>query len=107
MRPFIETLPGSRIYGCGSCGCHVSSREALISKTFHGRCGRAFLFERAVNVETPLLEDRALMTGLHSVADAHCTRCGSYLGESLEAHLKAPSQVVVARTAPSPLQAAA
>lgn len=82
MRPFIETLPGSRIYACASCGLHVSTRSDLISKTFHGRCGRAFLFERAVNVETPVLEDRALMTGLHSVADAHCTRCGNYLGES-------------------------
>ncbi len=55
-------------------------RADLVSKNFHGRHGRAFLFDTAANTTAPLMEDRSLLTGLHMVADLHCSVCGSYVG---------------------------
>lgn len=47
---------------------------------FHGHGGRAFLFERCVNVTAGRPEDRMLLTGMHVVADISCASCGSELG---------------------------
>ena len=47
---------------------------------FHGHGGRAFLFERCVNVSTGRPEDRLLLTGMHVVADISCKLCGAELG---------------------------
>jgi len=47
---------------------------------FHGHGGRAFLFERCVNVAAGRPEDRLLMTGMHVVADISCKACGAELG---------------------------
>ena len=38
------------IYTCSACGCHLSAKSLIISKSFHGRGGRAFLMEEVVNV---------------------------------------------------------
>ncbi|CAN0392750.1 unnamed protein product [Hapterophycus canaliculatus] len=51
---------------------------------FHGHGGRAFLFERCVNVSAGVPEDRLLMTGMHVVADISCRRCGAELGWKYE-----------------------
>lgn len=58
----------------------VSTHEQLISKSFHGRHGRAFLFTTATNVMLGPKEERVLMTGLHSVCDIFCSACTSRLG---------------------------
>ena len=58
----------------------VSTHEQLVSKSFQGRHGRAFLFTTATNVMLGPKEERILMTGLHSVADIYCTECSSRLG---------------------------
>ncbi|XP_061999666.1 protein yippee-like At4g27745 isoform X3 [Rosa rugosa] len=42
--------------------------------------GRAFLFSHAINVVQGPKEDRRLITGLHTVADVHCSDCGEVLG---------------------------
>ena len=52
----------------------------MVSKSFHGRHGRAFLFTSSVNVMLGPKEERVLMTGLHSVADIFCTCCSARLG---------------------------
>jgi len=79
-RLFVEYLEGSHLYACVRCGCHLSRKDDVVSKAFHGRHGKAYLFERACNVEPSIMEDRALMTGLHTVADLSCIRCHSYVG---------------------------
>ena len=58
----------------------VATHEALVSKSFQGRHGRAFLFTIATNVELGPKEERVLMTGLHSVSDIFCTSCQARLG---------------------------
>lgn len=76
----IIYLDGPRLYTCGQCRTHLTSHDEIISKSFHGRNGRAYLFENCVNVIIGPAEDRRLITGLHSVNDINCKRCNTLLG---------------------------
>jgi hypothetical protein len=72
----------TKIYGCSTCRAHVADADAVVSKAFQGRHGRAYLVEAAgvVNVTEGAVEERLLMTGLHHVSDISCCVCGSVLG---------------------------
>mmetsp|Transcript_8925 Transcript_8925/g.16832 ORF Transcript_8925/g.16832 Transcript_8925/m.16832 type:complete len:276 (-) Transcript_8925:213-1040(-) len=73
-------LDGPRIYTCGECRTHLTSHDEIISKSFHGSNGRAYLFDMCVNVNIGPAEDRRLITGLHSVSDIYCKRCNTLIG---------------------------
>lgn len=73
-------LDGPQIYTCGQCRTHLTSHDEIISKSFHGRHGRAYLFDHCVNVSIGPAEDRLLITGLHSVCDIFCKRCKTLVG---------------------------
>ncbi|CAB9512653.1 Protein yippee-like [Seminavis robusta] len=73
-------LEGPQIYSCVHCRTHLTSHDDIVSKSFHGRHGRAFLFDKAVNVTIGKAEDRTLLTGLHSVCDIFCKRCKTMIG---------------------------
>lgn len=73
-------LDGPQIYTCAQCRTHLTSHDDIISKSFHGRHGRAYLFDHCVNVKIGPPEDRLLMTGLHSVNDIFCKRCKNMVG---------------------------
>ncbi|RZS23340.1 hypothetical protein BHM03_00056251 [Ensete ventricosum] len=69
-----------RVYSCSNCGNHVCLHDDIISKSFHGTHGRAFLFSHGRNIVMGPKQDRLLMTGIHTVADAYCCDCGEVLG---------------------------
>eukprot|EP00571_Detonula_confervacea_P010249 CAMPEP_0172298542 /NCGR_PEP_ID=MMETSP1058-20130122/1149_1 /TAXON_ID=83371 /ORGANISM="Detonula confervacea, Strain CCMP 353" /LENGTH=214 /DNA_ID=CAMNT_0013007819 /DNA_START=105 /DNA_END=745 /DNA_ORIENTATION=- len=73
-------LDGPQVYTCGNCRTHLTSHDDIISKSFHGRHGRAYLFDQCVNITTGRAEDRDLITGLHSVSDIFCKRCQTLVG---------------------------
>ncbi|BFG20548.1 hypothetical protein CerSpe_068220 [Prunus speciosa] len=73
---------GPRLYSCCNCRNHVALHDDVISKAFQGRNGRAFLFSHAMNITVGPKENRQLMTGLHTVADASCCDCHEVLGGS-------------------------
>mmetsp|Transcript_28352 Transcript_28352/g.52295 ORF Transcript_28352/g.52295 Transcript_28352/m.52295 type:complete len:314 (-) Transcript_28352:200-1141(-) len=73
-------LDGPQVYTCGNCRTHLTSHDDIISKSFHGRHGRAYLFDQCVNFTTGPSEDRNLITGLHSVSDIFCKRCQTLVG---------------------------
>lgn len=73
-------LDGPQVYACQQCRTHLTSHDDIISKSFHGRHGRAFLLDQAVNVRIGPAEDRVLMTGLHAVCDIFCKRCSTLIG---------------------------
>lgn len=73
-------LDGPQIYTCAQCRTHLTSHDEIISKSFHGRHGRAYLFDHCVNVRIGPPEDRLLITGLHSVCDIFCKRCKKLVG---------------------------
>ncbi|VDO13950.1 unnamed protein product [Rodentolepis nana] len=52
-----------RTYSCIHCRAHLARHEDLISKSFQGTQGRAYLFDSVVNVTSGKAEERLLLTG--------------------------------------------
>ncbi|XVE69405.1 hypothetical protein DITRI_Ditri09bG0149800 [Diplodiscus trichospermus] len=79
----VVNLEG-KFYSCKHCKTHLALCEDLLSKSFHCRNGKAYLFNKLVNVSAGEKEDRLMMTGMHTVADIFCVGCGSNLGWKIE-----------------------
>jgi hypothetical protein len=77
---FLLYLEGEKVYICSGCGTHLSIGEDVVSKSFTGKYGQAYLFAKSINTQSGDPEERQLMTGLHTVADLHCINCKTYLG---------------------------
>ncbi|KAL7847390.1 hypothetical protein SRHO_G00223700 [Serrasalmus rhombeus] len=80
-KTFQAYLPNChRTYSCIHCRAHLANHDELISKSFQGSQGRAYLFNSVVNVGCGPAEERVLLTGLHAVADIYCENCKTTLG---------------------------
>lgn len=84
MNDSMVYLSGNLVYSCARCRTHLALHDDIISKSFHGRQGRAFLLDQAVNVTTGRPEERRLITGLHTVCDLYCKRCKTLIGWTYE-----------------------
>nr|GMD40085.1 protein yippee-like [Ipomoea batatas] len=102
-RLFLLFLEGS-FYSCKYCQAHLAVTDDIISKSFHSRHGKAYLFENvknccphidAITIQSLLLcysvnvfegerEERMMMTGMHTVVDIYCVGCCSLLGWKYE-----------------------
>ncbi|GAA53915.1 protein yippee-like 5 [Clonorchis sinensis] len=49
-RVFIEHLGGQKVIHCQYCETPLSNRSEILSTRFTGATGRAFLFNRVVNI---------------------------------------------------------
>jgi len=84
-KTFRAYLPDChRTYSCIHCRAHLANHDELISKSFQGSQGRAYLFNSVVNVSCGQAEERILLTGLHAVADIYCDCCKTNLGWKYE-----------------------
>ncbi|XP_020275019.1 protein yippee-like At5g53940 isoform X2 [Asparagus officinalis] len=104
-RIFTVELDG-RIYRCRFCHTHLALAEDIISRSFHCRRGKAYLFnnvfygvgfllypgsysQKHANISVGSLEERMMLSGMHTVADIFCCCCGQNVGWKYEAaHLK-------------------
>ncbi|XP_076906912.1 protein yippee-like [Bidens hawaiensis] len=87
-RLFLVALE-AKIYSCKYCKTHLALCDDIVSKSFHCRHGKAYLFSKVANVTIGVKEDRMMMTGLHTVAGIFCVKCGSIVGWTYEtAHEK-------------------
>lgn len=85
VKTFQAYLPNChRTYSCVHCRAHLANHDELISKSFQGSQGRAYLFNSVVNVGCGTAEERVLLTGLHAVADIFCECCKTTLGWKYE-----------------------
>lgn len=73
-----------RTYSCIHCRAHLANHDELISKLFQGNHGRAYLFNKVVNIGCKQAVQRELLTGLHAVADIYCDSCETTLGWKYE-----------------------
>ncbi|KAG2535974.1 protein yippee-like isoform X1 [Panicum virgatum] len=83
-RLFLTHLDGN-VYSCKHCKTHLGLASDIISKAFHCKNGKAYLFHKVVNVTPGVKEDRMMMTGMHTVSDIFCVGCGSIVGWKYEA----------------------
>ncbi|PVH31364.1 hypothetical protein PAHAL_9G127000 [Panicum hallii] len=83
-RLFLTHLDGN-VYSCKHCNTHLGLAGDIISKAFHCKNGKAYLFHKVVNVTPGVKEDRMMMTGMHTVCDIFCVGCGSIVGWKYEA----------------------
>lgn len=85
VKTFQAYLPNChRRYSCIHCRAHLANHDDLISKSFQGSQGRAYLFNSVVNVGCGPAEERVLLTGLHAVSDIYCECCKTTLGWKYE-----------------------
>ncbi|XP_062148056.1 protein yippee-like At4g27740 isoform X3 [Alnus glutinosa] len=71
---------GHPLYSCRNCQNPIALRTDLLSKSFIGKTGPAYMFAHAMNIIVGQKEDRKLITGLFTVADIYCSNCGETLG---------------------------
>lgn len=48
-RLYIRQMEEENVYHCLGCSIHLSSNDQVISKSFHGRSGRAYLMNEVIN----------------------------------------------------------
>ncbi|KAI8807261.1 yippee zinc-binding/DNA-binding /Mis18, centromere assembly-domain-containing protein [Cladochytrium replicatum] len=75
-----DASPSSRIFGCLCCKTHLSSTDEIYSRAFHGQHGKAYLFNKVINVTEGEPQDRSMTTGLHNVTDIMCATCQTVVG---------------------------
>ena len=49
-RIYLEHIGGKRLFSCAQCDTFLTNRNELISTRFTGATGRAFLFNKVVNL---------------------------------------------------------
>ncbi|KAH9858460.1 yippee-domain-containing protein [Lenzites betulinus] len=76
----LTTFLDHPTFSCAQCSAVIALQDELISKAFSGRDGRGFLMNSAVNLKMGRREDRALLTGVHTVADVFCMGCNDRMG---------------------------
>ncbi|KAI0675393.1 yippee-domain-containing protein [Trametes maxima] len=76
----ITVFQGHPTFSCANCAAVIALQDELISKAFSGRDGRGYLIHSAVNLKLGRREDRALLTGVHTVADVYCMGCNDRMG---------------------------
>ncbi|KAE9038601.1 hypothetical protein PR002_g5939 [Phytophthora rubi] len=73
-------VEGMHAFRCADCGNVVADRDDVVSKTFFGRTGKAFLMNNMYNIRVGPARNRYLMTGMHTIADVQCSQCDFVLG---------------------------
>ncbi|XP_012892223.1 PREDICTED: protein yippee-like 5 [Dipodomys ordii] len=77
---FLDHIGGTHLSSCANCGMILTNRSELISTGFTSATGRAFLFNKVVNLQYSELQDRVMLTGRHMARDVSCKNCNSKLG---------------------------
>lgn len=80
FQDYLPAKGNSWTYSCLHCRAHLARHDDLISKSFQGSQGRAYLFNQVMNVEYSEAKQRVLLTGIHFVADVFCACCQTMLG---------------------------
>ncbi|KAK7286713.1 hypothetical protein RJT34_21912 [Clitoria ternatea] len=70
----------SSTYRCKNCQNPVAFRSELLSKNYLAKSGQAFLFSHARNIVVGPKQDKSLITGVYTLANIFCIKCGEELG---------------------------
>lgn len=70
----------NNVFSCTTCHAQLISQQDIISRSFQGRDGPAYLVHKAININIGSDEERMLLTGVHTVADISCHICKTRIG---------------------------
>ncbi|MCJ1307337.1 hypothetical protein MMC25_000983 [Agyrium rufum] len=73
-------LNSDRIFGCKNCKTHLADHQAIMSRSFRGQHGKAYLFDTVVNITAGEPVERNMTTGRHVVRDIFCKQCKENVG---------------------------
>lgn len=76
------------IYSCIYCRTNLANHDELVSRSFQGNYGRAYLFNSVINITCGPAVQRELATGSHAVSDISCENCQTVLGWRYEKAFK-------------------
>jgi len=79
-RHYLSHMGGFRMFCCVHCETFLTNRGELISTRFTGATGRAFLFNKVVNLNYSERSERVMLTGRHWVRDVFCKNCNDKVG---------------------------
>ncbi|KAJ5888406.1 yippee-like protein [Penicillium taxi] len=77
-------LSANRVFGCKKCKTHLADYDDIISRSFRGQHGKAYLFNSVVNISESDAVERHMTTGRHLVRDIHCCQCQTTVGWKYE-----------------------
>nr|GMC48624.1 protein yippee-like At5g53940 [Ipomoea batatas] len=75
----------SRVYKNWFLEARIAKLDVCLAQAFHCRRGKAYLFNNVVNNMVGPLEERMMLSGMHTVADIFCCCCGQIIGWKYEA----------------------
>lgn len=58
----------------------MTNKKEIISTSFRGSTGTAYLFHSVTNINLSRVEERVMITGHHFVRDVYCKCCETKLG---------------------------
>ncbi|XP_050238643.1 protein yippee-like At4g27745 [Mercurialis annua] len=67
-------------YSCINCKNPLAFFSDLLSTSYKAKSGQAYLFSHAMNVVLGRKEDKQMLTGLFTIAQINCSKCGEPLG---------------------------
>ncbi|KAJ5789696.1 Alcohol dehydrogenase superfamily zinc-type [Penicillium psychrosexuale] len=73
-------LTANKIFGCKGCKTHLADFNDIMSRNFRGQHGKAYLFNKVVNVTQGEPVERNMTTGRHLVRDIACRQCKETVG---------------------------
>ncbi|KAJ5236310.1 Alcohol dehydrogenase superfamily zinc-type [Penicillium chrysogenum] len=73
-------LTANKIFGCKGCKTHLADFNEIMSRNFRGQHGKAYLFNKVVNVTQGEAVERNMTTGRHIVRDIACRQCKETVG---------------------------
>lgn len=65
---------------CRKCRTHITAEAYLVSRDFQSASGRAYLYDRVINVKVGDEQRKQMTTGQHIVRDVLCLDCNNVLG---------------------------
>ncbi|CDH93300.1 Yippee domain-containing protein [Caenorhabditis elegans] len=77
---FFENAGGLKMFFCTNCDTYLADKGHLVSTSFTGTTGQAFLFKNVTNVKFGESVVRNMLTGAHFVRDVFCQSCRAQLG---------------------------
>uniref|UniRef100_A0A7E5A0X5 Protein yippee-like n=1 Tax=Panagrellus redivivus TaxID=6233 RepID=A0A7E5A0X5_PANRE len=91
--PFVEWIDDPKqLFVCAKCGTCLTGIKHLVSESFRGGTGTAYLFNHVINVNMTESIRRVMTTGTHWVRDIDCRYCNSRVGWFYEMALKEDQQ---------------